>query len=81
MERECAHYAISYETHFMKIVQCDSFCRFVFHCVVEVKLKILLDFGKSLIYIMKRSGPIIEPCGTPVVIGKVFDFISTISTY
>ena len=33
-----------------------------------MEIKILLDFGKSLIYIMKRSGPRMEPCGTPVVI-------------
>ena len=27
-------------------------------------LNVLLDFGKSFMYITKRSGPIIEPCGS-----------------
>ena len=32
-----------------------------------------LTIGKSLIYIGNSNSPKTEPCGTPVVIGKVFD--------
>ena len=42
---------------------------------------ILLDFGKSLMYITKRSEPIMEPCGTPVVIGRVSEMLSPYVTY
>ena len=34
------------------------------------------EFGKSLIYIKNKSGPKIEPCGTPVVMGKVSEIES-----
>ena len=30
---------------------------------------------------MKNSGPMIEPCGTPVVIDNIFDFMLLISMY
>ena len=30
---------------------------------------------KSYIYIMNNRGPSIEPCGTPVFIGKTFDYV------
>ena len=31
--------------------------------------------GKSFMYITKRSGPIMDPCGTPVVIGRVSEML------
>ena len=31
-------------------------------------------FGKSLIYMRKRSGPNIEPCGTPAKTGAHAEF-------
>ena len=39
-------------------------------------LNVLLDFDKLLMYITKRSGPIMETCGTPVVIGRVSEKLS-----
>ena len=36
---------------------------------------ILLTEGRSLIYIRNNSGPNIDPCGTPVAIEALFDFI------
>ena len=33
-----------------------------------MKFKIFEEFGRSLTYIRKRSGPCIDPCGTPQVI-------------
>ena len=45
-----------------------------------MNLKTVLACEKSIIYIMNNSGPSIEPCGTPVFIGKTFDFISSIFT-
>ena len=43
-------------------------------------MKRLLDSGKSFLYIRKRSGPKMEPWGTPVTIGKVSDLVSFTST-
>ena len=40
-----------------------------------MKWKRLLDSGKSCIYIMRRSGPKMEPWGTPVTIGRVSDLV------
>ena len=40
-----------------------------------------LACGKSFIYKIKRRGPKIEPCGTPVCIGKMLAFKSSISIY
>ena len=43
-----------------------------------MKLKMLLACAKSLIiyiYIINNRGHRIEPCGMPVVIGNMFDFI------
>ena len=37
------------------------------------KLNRLEIKGKSLIYIINRSGPNIEPCGTPQLMGKDCD--------
>ena len=34
-------------------------------------LNVSHEFGKSCIYIKNKSGPKIEPCGTPVVMGMV----------
>ena len=44
-------------------------------------LNVLLDFGKSFMYITKRSGPIVEPCGTPVVKDRVSEMLSLYVTY
>ena len=41
-------------------------------------LNVLLDFCKSFMYITKRSGPIMDPYGTPVVIDKM---LSSYVTY
>ena len=46
-----------------------------------MKLNISLASAKSLIQIINNSGPRIEPCGTPVVIDKMFDFVLFISVY
>ena len=46
-----------------------------------MKSKSLLACGKSFIYQIKRRGPKIDPCGTPVCIGKMLDFKSSISVY
>ena len=46
-----------------------------------MQLNSSLAFGKSLMYIMKSSGPRIEPCDTPVVMLSVPDFASLISMY
>ena len=47
-----------------------------------MNLNILLASEKSLIYIMiNNKGPSIEPCGTPTVIGRISDFVSSNSTY
>ena len=45
-----------------------------------MNIKTILACGKSLTYIMNYRGPSIEPCGTPVCIGKMFDFMSSICT-
>ena len=44
-------------------------------------LNVLLDFGGSLMYITNKSGPIMEPYGTPVVIGRVSEMLSSYVTY
>ena len=41
-----------------------------------MKWKRLLDSGQSFIYIRKRSGPKMEPWGTPVTVGRVSDLVS-----
>ena len=38
-------------------------------------LNVLLDSGKSFMYITKISGPIMEPCGIPVVKGRVSEML------
>ena len=45
------------------------------------KVKMLVAFAKSFMYMMNNSGPKIEPCGTPVVIDNIFDLILLISVY
>ena len=40
-----------------------------------MKLNMLLASEKSFIYIIHSNGPRIEPFGTPVVIGKMLDFM------
>ena len=42
---------------------------------------LLLTVGRSLIYIRNSNGPNIDPCGTPVVIEALFDFMPSYSTY
>ena len=37
--------------------------------------------GMSLIYIKNRSGPRVEPCGTPHLIESGFDLAFSTSTY
>ena len=46
-----------------------------------MKSKSLLACGKLFIYKIKRRGPKIDPCGTPLCIGKMLDFKSSISVY
>ena len=47
----------------------------------NIYLKSSLAFGMSFIYIKKRSGPSIDPCGTPVERGNRPDFTPSTSTY
>ena len=42
---------------------------------------LLLTVGRSLIYIRNSKGPMIDLCGTPVVIEALFDFMPSYSTY
>ena len=46
-----------------------------------INLNILLASEKPLIYVINNKGPSIEPCGTPTVIGRTSDFVSSNSTY
>ena len=46
-----------------------------------INLNILLALEKSLIYMINNKGPSIEPCGTPIVIGRISDLVSSNSTY
>ena len=46
-----------------------------------INLNILLAWEKSLIYMINNKGPSIEPCGTPIVIGRISDLVSSNSTY
>ena len=41
----------------------------------------LMAFEKSFVHIINKRGSIIELGGTPIVINKVSDFISSISIY
>ena len=47
----------------------------------KIYLKNMLTSGMSFMYIRKRSGPNIDPCGTPVEIVNTFDVMQFISTY
>ena len=47
----------------------------------KIHLKNMLTSGMSCMYIRKRSGPNIDPCGTPVEIVNTFDVMPFISTY
>ena len=47
----------------------------------KIYLKNVLTSGMSFIYIRKRSGPNIDPCGTPVEIVNTFDVMPFISIY
>ena len=46
-----------------------------------INLNMLLAYVKSFMYMINNNGPRIEPCGTPTAIGRISDFISSISTY
>ena len=41
-----------------------------------IYLNVSHEFGKSFIYIKNKSGPKIEPCGTPVEMGRVSEIES-----
>ena len=47
----------------------------------KINIKNVLTSGRSIMYIRKRSGPNINPCGTPVEIANTFDVMPFISTY
>ena len=40
-----------------------------------IQLNNFVALGRSLMYIIKSNGPRIDPCGTPVVILRVSDFV------
>ena len=46
----------------------------------KIKLNFALDLIMSLMLILNNNGPIIDPCGTPVVIDSTADFTSPIVT-
>ena len=48
------------------------------------KITILLSCAKSLMYNnspMRNSGPMVKPCGTPVVVDSIFDLMLLISMH
>lgn len=47
----------------------------------KMKLNVLLAVGKSFIYIMNKSGPRIDPWGTPVCMLRRDDDVPLMSTY
>ena len=53
------------------------------HCCMAyiIKSNLLLHRGKLFRYIINTIGPRIEPCGTPMYIGKIVDVVSSISVY
>ena len=46
-----------------------------------IKSNFFVDSGKSFIYMINNNGPRIDPCGTPIVKGKISDLLSSISVY
>ncbi len=44
----------------------------------KMKSNNLLEFTMSFMYIMKRRGPKIDPCGTPVIMGNVLEIVLSI---
>ena len=46
-----------------------------------IKSNLFVDSGKSFIYMINNNGPIIDPCGTPIVKGKISDLHFSISVY
>ena len=40
-----------------------------------------LVYGMSFIWIKNKSGPSIDPCGTPIVITRLSDAVPSISVY
>ena len=47
----------------------------------KIDLKNVLTSGMSFMYINKRSGPNVDPCGTPVERANTSDVMQFISTY
>ena len=47
----------------------------------KMKSNLELTLSISFMYIMKRRGPKIEPCGTTVSSGREFDLMPSISMY
>ena len=46
-----------------------------------IKSNFSVDSQKSFIYMINNKGPRIDPCGTPIVKGKISDLLSSISVY
>ena len=46
----------------------------------KIKLNLSLAICKSLMYIINRSGPRIDPWGTPVLIVRMGDYVPPIET-
>ena len=46
-----------------------------------IKSNFLVDSEKSFIYMINNKGPIIDPCGTPIVKGKISDLLSSMTVY
>ena len=60
----------------------DSIVAFsVVSSAYKIKLNLSLDMIISLIHILNKRGPRIEPCGTPVLIDMIEELISSICTY
>ena len=47
----------------------------------KIKSNFLVDSQKSFIDMINNKGPRIDPCGTPIVKGKISDLLSSIYVY
>ena len=47
----------------------------------RIVLLLVIDMGKSFVYIMNSNGPRTDPCGTPEIISWVWDLQFLYSTY
>ena len=45
-----------------------------------IKSTFFCGFGE-IVYMINNNGPRIDPCGTPIVKGKISDLLSSISVY